>query len=554
MSDLKFMTRAYLLLVLTAVVGCAGPPRPAHDPDLPTVSAQAIREHVAYLADDRLRGREAGTPGYDEAARYVAQQFELLGLAPAGDNATFFQAVPLRSSTLVQGSVELTVTGSGFERALRHNEEFIVAPSLAGEIQNISAPIVFAGFGIVAPFFEHDDYAGLDVEGKIVAVLAGRYPESFPPDEGAHYGSTDNKIATAGEHGAIGLILLRDAVRDDVYPFEDLLKDLAPGYRAMTWLHPDGHPELAAPKIGNRTVLNSAHSEVLFEGAGRTFAEIREESAETNQSPAGFPLGVTATLRSKSRQSEATSSNVVALLRGSDPVLRDEYVVLTAHLDHVGVGPERDGDSIYNGALDNATGVATMIEAARAFVDDGRPPRRSILFMALTAEEKGLIGADYFAHHPTVPIDAIVANVNLDMPIITFDFTDVVAYGSIHSSLDDPVREAAGILGLQLADNPVPEEAYFVRTDHYCFVRKGVPSVYLDLGYANGGEAASRDFVEQHYHQPSDEIDLPLNYEAGARFALLNYLVARQIADGDERPFWKPGDFFGETFGKSRNN
>jgi len=240
--------------------------------------------------------------------------------------------------------------------------------------------------------------------------------------------------------------------------------------------------------------------------------------------------------------------NVIGILPGSDPVLKDEYVVLSAHLDHIGVDPRPGRDKIYNGAMDNAAGVATMLEAARAFTSSGKPPRRSILFVALAAEEEGLLGSAFLARNPVIGSGRVVADVNLDMPILLYDFQDVVAFGAEHSTLGPIVAAAGAKMGVTLSPDPMPEENLFVRSDHYSFVKAGVPSVFLVTGFKNGGEKAFRAFLRTHYHQVSDDVSLPFDWEAGAKFAKLNYLIAREIADGDTAPQWYDRDPFGERF------
>ena len=243
--------------------------------------------------------------------------------------------------------------------------------------------------------------------------------------------------------------------------------------------------------------------------------------------------------------------NVVGLLEGSDPALKSEYVVISAHLDHVGVGkPDAKGDTIYNGAMDNAVGTGSMLEVARAFAASGKKPRRSILFVAVTAEEKGLVGSDYFAANPVVPAAQIVADVNLDMPILLYDFQDVVAFGAEQSTLGPIVERAAAKMGVTLSPDPMPAEQLFLRSDHYSFVKAGVPSVFLVTGFKNGGEKAFRDFLKTNYHKVSDDLKQPFDWKAGAKFAKINYLIAREIADADQEPRWYEGNSFGERFAK----
>jgi Zn-dependent M28 family amino/carboxypeptidase len=259
-------------------------------------------------------------------------------------------------------------------------------------------------------------------------------------------------------------------------------------------------------------------------------------------------------MKGESVWEDYASPNVIGMIEGADPKLKDEYVVLTAHLDHIGklrvIEEDPEQDIINNGAMDNASGISTLLEEARKFVSDGERPRRSILFVALTAEEKGLLGSEYFAQNPTVPASSMVANVNLDMPILLHEFTDVIAFGAEHSSLRETVERAASSMGVGVTPDPVPQMVLFVRSDHYNFVKAGVPSVFLFLGFADGGQESFQDFMTNHYHRPSDEPDLPIQYDMAAKFAELNYRIAKEIANADQRPTWNEGSFFGDLFGR----
>jgi Zn-dependent M28 family amino/carboxypeptidase len=248
-----------------------------------------------------------------------------------------------------------------------------------------------------------------------------------------------------------------------------------------------------------------------------------------------------------------TSPNVIGILPGSDPALSGEHVVLLAHLDHLGVreagkNDAANTDRIYNGALDNAAGIATMLEVARAASVASDKPRRSILFLATTAEEKGLLGADYFARHPTVPIDKIVGNVGLDMPILLYPFTDVVAFGANHSTLGKQVADAVAPMNITLTPDPMPEQGVFTRSDHYPLVKKGVPAVFLATGPAGGGDRFWGEFLGSGYHTPRDDLAQKIDWQAGARFAEVNFRIMRAMADADSPPLWRADDFFGDSF------
>ncbi|WP_341850148.1 M20/M25/M40 family metallo-hydrolase [Sphingomonas natans] len=269
--------------------------------------------------------------------------------------------------------------------------------------------------------------------------------------------------------------------------------------------------------------------------------------------PKGFALRTSAKLTQDAVVTRITSPNVVAILPGSDPKLKADYVVLSAHLDHIGITPEKPGDKpgtdrINNGALDNAAGIATMLEVARAMAEAPEKPRRSVIFLASTGEEKGLLGADYYARHPTVPAAHIVGNVDLDMPLLLYKFTDVMAFGADHSTLGPLVAKAVAPMGLTLSPDMMPEETIFVRSDHYMFVRQGVPAVFFATGFANGGDKAWPKFLGGNYHHPGDDMSQPIDWASGARFAEANWRITEAMADGDAAPMWNKGDFFGDLF------
>jgi hypothetical protein len=503
-------------------------------------SAVNIRAHMAFLASDRLKGREAGTPEYDIAAHYVAAQMKQLGLKPAGGKGDYFQHVPLLAyRTKDQGVLSLH-DSSGHVTPLIFGKDYLVGGSPLAATTEMDAPLVFVGFGLVAP--GRDDYRGLDVRGKIVVALSGA-PKFLQTEERAYYRSGRVKLAAAQARGAAGFVWVNTLTRERLYPFANAVRQ----YRSwdMTWRKPDGKPFVASPLPDLGTISVAGAKKLFGADTGKILA-----AAETKDGAVrGFamPLSLKAVLHSEIKAAE--SDNIVGLLPGADPKLKNEFVVLSAHLDHIGITPPVKGDSINNGALDNASGVATTLEVAHLL--QGKPPKRSVLFLIDTAEEKGLIGAEYFARNPTVPLSSIVADVDLDMPILTYDFTDVTAFGADRSSIGPSVRRAAGRMSIKLSPDPEPDEGIFTRSDHYRFVEQGVPAVFLATGYANGGEAATKFFMKTNYHKPSDDLSQPIRYDVGAKFARLNYAVTRELADG-ARPSWNKGDFFAAKFAKQK--
>jgi len=510
----------------------------------PAASSDRIRAHVEFLASDLLQGREAGSPGYDLAANYVASQFAQLGLKPAGDGGTYLQRVPLVAFRPADKGAYVIRGKDGSATPLVFGEDVLIGRNAGPRDHRLTAPVVFAGFGVVAPERKRDDYKGLDVKGKIVAVLNGA-PASFQTEERAFYGNAHTKRVAAQKAGAVGVIFLTT-------PKDEVRRPFADGARtwqawSMSWKTPDGSIHDPAPGAPGFASLSVKGAEKLFAGARKTYAEVTAAAEDAKADPPRFALPVSLDVTLKAETKAIESSNVAGLIEGSDPKLKDEVVVLSAHLDHIGITPPVNGDPINNGALDNAGGIATTLEAARAFVESGQRPRRSVLFLAVTAEEKGLLGAQYYAQNPTVT-GVMVANVNLDMPILTYDFLDVVAFGAERSTLGPAVRRAAERTGVALSPDPLPEEGLFTRSDHFRFVEVGVPSTFLMTGFQNGGEAKFRGYLRDCYHKPCDDLSQGIDYAAGAKFAKINYEIARELADADERPRWNKGDFFGVRF------
>jgi len=513
----------------------------------PEFSPERFRAHVRFLADDLLEGRDTGSRGYDVAARYVANQFEAYGLKPGGENGSWYQPVTLQKTSPTPDRGSLTIAGPAGEKRFAHGDNALVVLNSREAALDVTAPLVFVGFGVEDKRLGLDDYRGLDVKGCIVVTLRG-FPKGLPSEEGAHVSSNKGKVAQS--HGAIGIVSVATLQSEKTFPWVKILEYANdPLYG---WVGPDGKAFEEAPGIRARASLNGPAAEALFAGSARTLADIRREADQQNGRPRGFKLKTRVRLEKSSSWSRVTSPNVVAVLPGADPKLGREYVVLSAHLDHLGIknvaNADSKGDNIYNGALDNAAGVATLLEVARVAASTPVKARRSMIFIATTAEEQGLIGADYFARHPTVPIAQIVGNVDLDMPLLLYPFSDVVAYGADHSTIAKFVAEAATPMQIKLSPDPMPEEGVFARSDHYQFVKQGVPAVYLSTGMASGGEAAWEKYLEGVYHGPGDDMSQAIDWDAAARFSELNYRVTRAMADSETPPLWYQGDYFGDEF------
>lgn len=533
---MKFLN---LMLVPFAALSVAAAPAPSTQGADPA-AAQRVRADVEFLANDLLQGRDTGSTGYDIGASYVASQFRAIGLAPGGTGGGWYEQVPFRRAVHADApTASLIVAGRTI--ALTPGNDIAVRPSLTQQARRIDAPLVFAGHGISDRRLGIDDYSGLDARGKIVVVMEGA-PAGLDSEVSAHLNSY--KQVVAASKGAIGLI---EIAGTGSRPNFSLLHYY--DRPVVDWVDPTGKTKSQSTSLALSAAISSDVASRLFGAAGKNFNQVLA-AAQKPGTLRGFALPGRFTLDDRMDWKDFSSPEVIGVLPGSDPALKDQYVVLMGHLDHLGVRPDaKPGeDAIYNGALDNAAGVATMLEAAREFVASGKPPRRSVLFIANTGEEKGLRGADYFAAHPTVPENEIVSVVDLDMPLLLYPFTDVVAYGGDHSTLARMIAEAAGSMGVKVSPDPMPEQAIFVRSDHYRFVTRGIPGILLMTGYGNGGAAVWKDFLAHTYHKPNDDLSQRILWDQGARYAELNYRISRKLADADQRPMWYKGDYFGDAF------
>ena len=538
-----------LTFVLALPGALAQPSTDPADAAMESIRPEAIRADMRFLSDDQLEGRGTATRGHEIAAKFMAAEFESMGLTPAGDAGTYFQQVPLRSVVADEVNSSVSITRNGKTQKLVFRKDFLSVGDPGRKDTSVEAPVVYVGFGVTAPEQNFDDYKGVDVKGKIVALVFEA--PNFESSLKAHYSSFDVKFANAVAHGAVGVIILNDPVLESIYSFKERVRDLShPGLR---WLEKDGRPHDSFPELKGGASLDLEATKRLFDGSGHTAEEVFQ-AAKDGKSLA-FALPVTAKIRDVQKLSDVSSPNVVAKLEGSDPSLKNEYIVYSAHLDHLGVGEPVNGDSIYNGALDNASGSAILLEVARAFTTMNPRPARSILFASVTGEEAGLLGSDYFASNPTVPKNAIVANVNMDEDQMLWPLEDIVPFGAEHSSLDRVVKQVASRLHLDLSPDPTPEEVIFIRSDQYSFVKQGIPAVYPSPGFKSDDSAIKpaeidKNWENTRYHQPSDDIEQPgLDFHQAVKYAQFVYLCGWLIAQDPARPTWNAHDFFGDRYG-----
>jgi len=544
------MNRFLLIAVVVLALGaCSEKPDEAavtSNGPLDLITQKRLYSHLAYLADDALEGREPGHEGYELAAKYVAQQYAEIGLEPGGTEQ-WYQQVELQTYLLDPDSPVMTVHRDGGDIELGFRDEFVMGGDKVSEEQRVRGEVVYVSYGAHAPQYGYSDLDGVDLEGKIVAYFSGG-PASITGDKLAHFSSTTNKTKEWVARGAVGAITLVSRKTEESYPWERR-KQTTGAKPGKTWINTAGEAANYFAEIRGATVISPAYAAEMFHGTPISFAAARD-AIEASES-ASVPLGFEVTLARKTSQQRITSPNVIGLLRGTDPALADEYIVYTAHLDHVGRSLPVDGDDIYNGMYDNAMGTAIMLEAARALA--ANPPRRSILFVALTAEESGLLGSDYFAHYPTVTKDSIVANVNMDMPLFLFPLNEMVAFGAEHSSLGAVADAAAAAEGLVLVPDQQPDEILFSRSDQFSFVKQGIPAIWLDTSIASSdasvdGAAIIKDHLLNHYHKPSDDLSRPIDWDAALRFTRANARIGWGIGNADTRPTWNEDDFYGDMY------
>lgn len=505
------------------------------------VDQATLERDVTILSHDNMEGREAGTRGHERAAGYVAGRFAALGLAPAGDDGTYFQNVPMLRYQPSETGNTLSLTGPDGEFALVAGQDYYAAGTEVQESGFVEGELVFIGYGL--DIVGRDDFAGVDLTGKIAVRVYGG-PDVGDSEQMAHYRSSIRQRMS--ERGAIGTILLRTPKLEAVQSWDDTVRSVSHD-SSMTWLDAAGNAYSTEPNLRAIAGLAPDAARALMAGLEFDYDDLVAAEATPDAVLPSFAMGRTARITFSSSFSRIDTPNVVGLLPGSDPSVADQYIVLTGHLDHEGIKPtpEPGDDEIYNGAMDNAVGIASMLEVARLIGE--HPVRRPVLFVALTAEEKGLVGSSYNAANPTVPAGQVVANVNIDMPIMTYPFSDVVAFGAPRSNLYPEVEAAVREYGLTLVPDPSPEQGFFTRSDQYSYVRNGIPAAYFDIGFGNGGQVAQEDFLNNHYHEVSDEVGL-VDFASLTRFTGVNFALARNVANMAERPAWNEGDFFGEMF------
>ena len=497
---------------------------------------QSWWNHIKILADDKLEGRDTGSRGEREAQKYAVEQLKSAGAEPAGTDG-FYQPVKFVSRQIVEKDCSLALIRDGKREPLTLGEDAIITTRIM-PAPEVEAPLVFVGYGLKIPEKNYDDFAGIDVRGKIVVIFTGS-PSEIPGALASHYQTTAERWKVLRVAGAIGIVSLMNPAVMDI-PWSRIALNRAHPTMDLDYAE---FNETEGAKLA--VTINPASAEKLFAGSGHTFQEIAALGKERKPLP-HFPLTVSIVAKTKVEVTRVESANLVAKFPGTDPVLKDEYVVLSAHLDHIGIGEPINGDRIYNGAMDNGSGSALVLDMAESFKKHPEKLRRSLLLVLVTGEEKGLLGSKYFAAHPTVPAKSIVADLNVDMflPIVPLKILTVL--GLDESDLGDRAREIAQSFGVKIQPDPEPLRNVFIRSDQYNFIRHGIPSAMIAVGTEPGSpeQKIFKDWLTQRYHAPSDDVNQPVDLGAAAKYEEIIRALLLNVANQDLRPRWKPDSFF----------
>lgn len=554
--------RNYLLLAMLAA-GAAACTQPTTPPAAGTNTTSAppaqaaldsirdedLHDHIKTLASDEYEGRAPGTPGEEKTVNYLTEQFKRLGLKPGNPDGTYIQNVPLAGFT-PQTSASFQAGG----KTLKLAPDDYLARSLRymPEVKVENSDMVFVGYGVVAPEYGWDDFKGVDVKGKTVVFLINDPAIPDPNDPSkldetmfkgkamTYYGRWTYKFEIASEKGAAAAIIVHETGSAG-YPMAALASWRQENFDIRT-------PDKNMNRIAVEAWLADTKAKELFAAAGQDFAALKQAALRKDFKP--VPLAAKANLTVKTKLREVESRNVIAKLEGSDPQLKNEYVVYTAHWDHMGRDPRLPGDQIFNGALDNAAGTAVLLELAEAFTKLPTPPQRSVLFLAVTAEEKGLLGAKYYANNPLYPLNKTLANINMDGFNQWGRSKDIVVIGYGNSTLDDLLAEAAAAQSRVVKPDAEPEKGFFYRSDHFEFAKQGVPALYTEPGVDFVGQPAGygmkkrEEYTTNDYHKVSDELKPDWDLAGAIEDTQLLFQVGLRVTQTDQWPEWKPGTEF----------
>lgn len=514
-------------------------------PAVPAAQAPAARwwSHIEFLASDEMQGRETGSPQHRKAAQYVAEHFAKAGLrttvgggAPGRPDA-FLQTVPFSSSKIVEQKSTLALVRNGAVDPVVLGDEATINMRIV-PAAHVEAPIVFVGHGLTVPERGHDDLAGVDLKGKIAMILTGG-PSSIPGPLLAHYQQAGERWAFLKQAGAIGVLSIQNPRGQDI-PWE---RSMLARFNPAMAIRDRALDETAGQQIA--VTINPARADKFLAGSGHDFKSLLALHDAGKKLPA-FPVPAVLRADVSVATTNIESQNVAGIWPGTDPVLKNEFIVVTAHLDHLGVGQPIRSDEIYNGAMDNASGIATLLEMVSAISEQKLSLKRSLVFVAVTAEEKGLLGSRYYAQRPTVEAAQIVANVNTDMFLPLFPLKSIIAQGLEESDLAADLRAAAKRSGVQVLSDPEPERNAFTRSDQYSFIRRGVPAISLKVGFVK--DSPEHEIVKrwrtERYHAPSDDLSQPIDRKSADDFNHVYLQFIQEVANRPTRPAWNSDSFF----------
>jgi Zn-dependent M28 family amino/carboxypeptidase len=520
-------------------------------PALEAITPDGLLAHIKILASDEFEGRAPGTKGEELSVKYVTDQFKQIGLEPGNPDGTYTQEVPLAG---IKSEPRMSFTVGDKTSDLRSPDDFVASSArLQPEIKIDKSDVVFVGYGVVAPEYGWDDYKSVDVRGKTLLMLIGDPPVTDPKDPSkldakmfkgkamTYYGRWTYKYEIAAQKGAAAAIIIHET-EPAAYPWQVVRSSWGKENFELD------NPNKNMDAVSARSWITRDVAKKLFADCGQDFDALKKTAITKKFRPVA--LNAKANIDIKQQIRSFKSHNVIGKLEGDDPKLRDEYIIYTAHWDHLGRHPELQGDQIFNGAIDNASGVASVIQLAAAFKKLNPPPKRSVLFMATTAEEAGLLGAKYYAEHPLYPLEKTLADINIDTVNPWGKTRDIEDISDNNSTLDDLLAAAAKRNGRVMTPNSQPEKGGFYRADHFEFSKRGVPSLYTGGGKdfpgkpANFGQQKKDDYTAHHYHQPSDEVDPSWDLSGAVQDVHLLFEVGYQVANGDKFPEWKPGSEF----------
>lgn len=529
-----------LFIITIAVLSCAGNDMKQA---LNAINETALRSHTIFLGDDLLSGRAPGSTGSIIAQRYIASQMQLLGLKPGLADTSYYQQFDMIAVNMKPG-IQLKVTGKQKSINLNYYDEFVAFPGV--QMENIrvqDAEVVFAGYGIQSPEYDWDDFKDVDVKGKVLLIMNNDPdngdPNFFGGKARLYYGRWSYKYEQAARKGAVGAIIIHTAPSAG-YPWKVVQTSWSGTLFEL--------PQIQESPLQYKAWVTEDVAYRMTELAGKNLDELRLSAENRDFKPVSLGITMGASLNADYRALKA--ANIIGVLPGSDPELRKEAVVLTAHYDHLGIGNPVEGDSIYNGALDNALGVASILAIADAFRQMDKPPKRSLLFLAVDGEESGLLGSQYYAEHPTFPPSKMTANLNVDMGNIWGKTKDIAIIGFGKSTIDKQVEEVAKAQGRTVLPDLMPEKGFFYRSDQFNFAKIGVPAIFPETGQdfigipEEEGKKLVEQWIEEHYHQPSDEYSPDWNLSGQIQDVTLIFQLALRLANNKEMPVWLPGDEF----------